>query len=397
MRRAACILALLVVLSPLSATAAATVSPSSTGGSAPADADTRRLPRLTPSDGVFQTSPLDPTSVVRINLQPDRDARWTVQFRYRLQTQNETAAFRRLRERFVAGGAAAGPNVAMFRTAAERASAAAEREMRITSVNRTGSVNGNVGTLTLQFTWTDFLERGPGSSLRLGDAFRTPNGGRWISSLEPGQRIVIVTPEGYTVNSTSFQLQLQNNSVIIDGPRSLPAEEELVVTYRETDRSNLPWLLLGGGVALLMLAVAAALYLYLGRDADDDPKPATTAGSTDGGVGVDDAAANPAADRRETDLGTDPAADAGDEGSEQSEDAAGVDPSLLSDEERVEHLLERNGGRMKQATIVQETGWSDAKVSQLLSAMTDDGRVEKLRLGRENLISLPDADEEESA
>jgi predicted Rossmann fold nucleotide-binding protein DprA/Smf involved in DNA uptake len=66
------------------------------------------------------------------------------------------------------------------------------------------------------------------------------------------------------------------------------------------------------------------------------------------------------------------------------------DPELLSDEERVEYLLERNGGRMKQANIVKETGWSNAKVSQLLSSMEEEGRVDKLRIGRENLISLPD-------
>jgi uncharacterized membrane protein len=45
---------------------------------------------------------------------------------------------------------------------------------------------------------------------------------------------------------------------------------------------------------------------------------------------------------------------------------------------------------MKQASIVEETGWSNAKVSQLLSAMDEAGRVDKLRIGRENLISLPD-------
>ena len=45
---------------------------------------------------------------------------------------------------------------------------------------------------------------------------------------------------------------------------------------------------------------------------------------------------------------------------------------------------------MRQADIVDATGWSDAKVSQLLSEMTDSGRVQKLRLGRENLISLPE-------
>jgi hypothetical protein len=77
-----------------------------------------------------------------------------------------------------------------------------------------------------------------------------------------------------------------------------------------------------------------------------------------------------------------------------TDDADGeeLDEELLSDEERVERLLERNGGRMKQATIVKETGWSNAKVSQLLSAMEEEGRVDKLRIGRENLISFPDED-----
>jgi uncharacterized membrane protein len=41
---------------------------------------------------------------------------------------------------------------------------------------------------------------------------------------------------------------------------------------------------------------------------------------------------------------------------------------------------------------VDETGWSNAKVSQLLSAMDEADRIDKLRIGRENLISLPDED-----
>jgi hypothetical protein len=69
-----------------------------------------------------------------------------------------------------------------------------------------------------------------------------------------------------------------------------------------------------------------------------------------------------------------------------------VDETLLSDEERIERLLERNGGRMRQADIVDETGWSNAKVSQLLSSMAEQDQVDKLRIGRENLISFPDVD-----
>jgi len=47
---------------------------------------------------------------------------------------------------------------------------------------------------------------------------------------------------------------------------------------------------------------------------------------------------------------------------------------------------------MKQADIVSETNWSNAKVSQLLSKMNDNDEVDKLRIGRENLITLPDED-----
>jgi len=71
------------------------------------------------------------------------------------------------------------------------------------------------------------------------------------------------------------------------------------------------------------------------------------------------------------------------------------DEELLSDSDRVVKLLEDNGGRMKQVNIVDETEWSKSKVSMLLSDMEDDGDISKLRVGRENIISLaghePDA------
>lgn len=61
---------------------------------------------------------------------------------------------------------------------------------------------------------------------------------------------------------------------------------------------------------------------------------------------------------------------------------------LLSDEDRVIKLLEENGGRMRQVSIVEETEWSKSKVSMLLSAMEEEGEISKLRVGRENIISL---------
>lgn len=64
-------------------------------------------------------------------------------------------------------------------------------------------------------------------------------------------------------------------------------------------------------------------------------------------------------------------------------------PPVLTDEERVVGLLESNGGRIRQTRIVERTDWSKSKVSMLLSEMEDDGTIHKLRVGRENVISLP--------
>jgi uncharacterized membrane protein len=60
----------------------------------------------------------------------------------------------------------------------------------------------------------------------------------------------------------------------------------------------------------------------------------------------------------------------------------------LTDREEVVRILDDNEGRMKQARIVDETGWSKSKVSMLLSEMEDDEEISKLRVGRENIISL---------
>ena len=66
-----------------------------------------------------------------------------------------------------------------------------------------------------------------------------------------------------------------------------------------------------------------------------------------------------------------------------------TDEELLSDTDRVASLLESHGGRMRQSAIVEETDWSKSKVSMLLSDMEEDDEITKLRVGRENIISLP--------
>ncbi|WP_243645180.1 helix-turn-helix transcriptional regulator [Natrarchaeobius chitinivorans] len=63
---------------------------------------------------------------------------------------------------------------------------------------------------------------------------------------------------------------------------------------------------------------------------------------------------------------------------------------FMTDRERVQKLVSENGGRMKQSKIVDSVDWSKAKVSRLLAELEEDEQITKLRLGRENLVCLPD-------
>ena len=137
------------------------------------------------------------------------------------------------------------------------------------------------------------------------------------------------------------------------------------------------------------LVVAASALLYVGastvalrrrrRHGDgDDEEEGVGDGEADGRRG--DEAPSPANASTTLD---DARIDEGDAG-----ETVERTPTLLTDEDRVRHLLDRHGGRMKQAAIIDETEWSKTKVSRLLSAMDDEGAIEKLSIGRENLISL---------
>jgi len=75
----------------------------------------------------------------------------------------------------------------------------------------------------------------------------------------------------------------------------------------------------------------------------------------------------------------------------ESEQATGPE---LTDEELVLDILDDNDGQMKQAMIVDETEWSKSKVSMVLSEMEEEGDITKLRVGRENIISLEGSEPE---
>ncbi|TKX79129.1 hypothetical protein [Halorubrum sp. SD626R] len=346
-------------------------------------------------------SDFDPNTATRIRIEPtpDRDARWEVSVRYALADETEVGAFRTAGERFLAGEV--GPTPALFEGFAREASRNVDRTMRIRSVDREVTVHEDpsgfevadgetvaVGELRLTFVWTEFLGS-DGENLVLGDALTTPEG-TWLRSLGEGQTLEVATPERYTVTGTpGATVPLRDNAVIIEGPRTFAEGERVAVVYASTGPVGPPWEMLTAAIVVAALLIAGSVVGYRRME--------TNGGDETGATGAN---GNVEGASREPDEGPDPnggtvgSSDAEEDPDGSVESEPEEDLSLLSDEERVERLLTENGGRMRQADIVSETGWSDAKVSQLLSEMADGGRVEKLRLGRENLISLPDGDDE---
>jgi len=390
MRIAASLLALLVLLSGTTPAVALAVDGAGFDPVDPTSATTAERPALVGPSLARIEEPV----VTELYVEPDPggSARWTVSVRYNLSSSDDRAAFSEYGRDFEAGDTDVGLDVAFFRTLADESSRATGREMAIRNPTRNATVRNGTGHLNLSFTWTNFVtdtEEG----FVIQEAVLMPDDRTWLASIGPSQRLVVETPEGYQVTDTRFGLD--NGSVVIQGPHTF--RDPLTISYQQTaveepePDPGPPWSLIAGALLVVLAIVAAVAYVRWRRPTapgseSGPPSGPAVAGEEEPGAGGSPEAGETAESTPDADAAEDDeTAEDADEGAEDD-----IDPTLLSDEERVEYLLDQNGGRMKQARIVQETGWSDAKVSQLLSTMADEGRVEKLRLGRENLISLPD-------
>ncbi|NLV12445.1 helix-turn-helix transcriptional regulator [Haloarcula argentinensis] len=279
------------------------------------------------------------------------------------------------------------------------------RDMSATDYDRSATVDPlqNTDTVRMSFRWHNFTVV-EGDSVVVSDVF---DGGFYIGSSQsfvfergPGLKFADVRP---TPDSQSAPDSLENSeSVTWNGEQSFNDRRPYVeLQPRETGQSagteqattaggdtageaasGPSWLLPAAVVVIVIVAGGAAAWRsgalgqVLGRD-DDEPPAASLSADTD-------------TEQSSTAPPSDTAAD-----TDTTEEPAVPDEELLTDSDRVRKLLEENGGRMKQVDIVDSTDWSKSKVSMLLSDMEDDGDISKLRVGRENIISLagqePDA------
>ena len=361
----------------------------------------------------------DGQTVFLLELDTDGNAHWQIIEQIPLVDERSQVAFSSVAEKFEAGEFDLA-SVDAVQAAAERVDGSTARQMSVTDRERTSAIEGRgenrTGALTLSFTWENFARTGEEGELHLDDVFGTGDG-LWLPGLTPDQELVVVAPDGYAVldanvppqngelrweGPAEFDLEMLSATFAGDASDGSPGDTESPDDTGDTDDSGgrsagLLWPAVVG-LSVAIAAVAAALMFYRerlggesGEGSPDDGAgsgTAATESATDGGGGAGTgggtASARVEPDRNEPTgaVDTDPPGATTDP----------VDETLLSDEERIERLLERNGGRMRQADIVDETGWSNAKVSQLLSSMAEQDQVDKLRIGRENLISFPDVD-----
>jgi hypothetical protein len=354
-------------------------------------------------------------TVFIIQVRENGSAEWRFRYEQRLETDSEIADFEAYADRFNTG------ETESFRNFRERAIAltdsgsnatgrqmTADRFRRNARIEERPPAGDEFGVIEMSFVWNGFavtneaevvvgdvfiggLYVGPDQQLRFE---RGPNLQFESTAPEPDTTAAETLSESETITwlgEESFA-DRQPRVVFVErrsdpGPTEPDSDPDSDPTSEPTDDSR-------GSVVPL---VAVAIVILLGGSAAFVYRAGLFATGT---VETGDASSS----EPPTDLRTDtePAtqSDSGSEAVEadrsNDESARTIpDEELLSDEKRVVELLQAQGGRMKQVEIVDRTDWSKSKVSMLLSDMESEGTISKLRVGRENIISLaghePDA------
>ena len=352
---------------------------------APAGAQSAAIPQT-------DDQPAPDNTITRIDLTANGSATWEITLRTRLENDSDVAEYERFQEEFRSNTSRyVDPFADRMSGVVAAANDSSDREMRAGGFDaETGiqEVPRRWGVVSFRFTWTGFAAV-DGDAVVVGDVFA---GGFFI---DEDDALAIAAPDGYVVESTAPAPDETADGVVewrgredfddgrprvravpTTGDGGSPADGD-GGPGTGVDEGGLPvGVLVLAGVLLVALA-GAAYAIRTGRVSSDRE---AGAGGAAGRPGGDDA--------------TDPTAD-GERAAADGDPVGGTaaDPDLLTDEDRVRRLLREREGRMKQSAIVDELGWSKSKASRVLSGMADEGEVEKLRIGRENVIDLVDNEE----
>lgn len=328
-------------------------------------------------DVVLQEEAVDPDDVlITVEIDADGDAVWSIEYRTRLATDDNETAFEAFRSDLEANPEAYTDRFRerMETTVAESASATG-REMSVSNVSVTAErreIPQEYGVVVYRFRWNGFADVEEGR-ITAGDAIDG-------LFLDEESSLILSWPESHELAEASPDpTERRDGAVVWVGPTDFTAGEPRIAAERGSVVTAVPsWLPLLLGAVFLVGALAA----YVRRDREATPD---ADGSAAGAERAEPAVAT--ADDAESDDET------ANDGAAEDEPAPPVDEELLSNEEQVLRLIEREGGRMKQKRVAEELDWTDAKTSQVTTGLRDEGELDGFRLGRENVLSLPDDDD----
>ncbi|MFC6768586.1 DUF7345 domain-containing protein [Natrinema soli] len=360
------------------------------GGSGPvvavAATGTTNAGQPQPSPFTLQQDQIDADEVrMDVALEPDGTAEWTVEFWVRLDDNESTEGFESLQADIRDDPENHTQSFAdRMDETVSTASNATGREMAADEFSVSTarqSLAREYGVVRYSFRWDGFAAV-EGDEIRAGDAVEG-------IYLDDGTRLLLEWPDGYERTSVTPDPDDERENAVIwrGGETDFVSGEPRVVVTAASGGTGASTTMIAGIVAVVAGLGAGGMWWYRNRtsgagqttDGDGAPGPGTDPERTPGS-GSGSATASTSASAT------------ADESADSSATAA-PDPALFTNEEQVLRLVEGNGGRIKQQAVVEELDWTDAKTSKVVSALRDEGELESFRLGRENVLSLPDADD----
>ncbi len=299
--------------------------------------------------------PSNDSTVTTIAVNEDGSAKWTIEIRTALESDSDVENYRAYMNEFNSNSSEElGSFKSQMTTAVSTANSTTDRSMEAHSFSAEADIEGytsQYGVVRFTFVWENFASV-EDSSISVGDAF---DGQYFIGENE---YLRIQFPQGYTIDTVTPDPETQATShgqdyVLWSGPYEFASGKPTIHT---TAAANQPADDTDSGLAIIPI-IGGLLIAGIGGYALYQRSK----------VGIDFLS--------------------------RAESQAPSEGSLVTDEERVLNLLDA-GERVKQTEIRDELEWSDSKTSRVLSNLEDEGLIEKLRLGRENVVRRADDDAE---
>ncbi|MFD1598031.1 helix-turn-helix transcriptional regulator [Halobellus rarus] len=338
---------------------------------------------------LVQGQPDPDNTITRIDLAADGAATWELTLRTRLETDADLEEYERFQASFRSNTSRyLDPFAERMSGVVARANESYDREMRagdFTATTTIQEVPRRWGVVTFRFSWTGFAAV-DGETVVVGDVF---DGGFYIGEDDV---LEIAAPDGFVLSETDPAPDGTAEGVAEwRGREDFDDGRPRVVATPASDGAASPAGdgTLGGGGTLAALAGVLVIVALVAAYAVRTGRIAAFGSGDDLAVSAVDRGSAPP-DEASADVGS--SADGG-AATDAAAGSAGTAPPILTDEDRVRRALRERGGRMKQSVVAEELGWSKSKTSRVLSGMADEGTVEKLRIGRENVIDLIEDDD----